>query len=79
RLSDAELIRLADAYTINMLDDPRPLPGDDAAIEHGTQVFLRYMREFGYAHAARHHHAVPPGLPAAHGQAAHGHEGADHL
>jgi hypothetical protein len=64
RLSDAELIRLADAYTINMLDDPRPLPGDDAAIEHSTQVFLRYMREFGYAHAARHHHTAPPGLPA---------------
>ena len=70
RLSDAELIRLADAYTINMLDDPRPLPGDDAEIEHSTQVFLKYMREFGYAHAA--HHTAPPGVPAVHG-----HQGAD--
>jgi hypothetical protein len=58
RLSDAELIRLADAYTINMLDDPRPLPGDDAAIEHSTRVFLRYMRERGYAHAEHLH--LPP-------------------
>lgn len=60
RLSDAELIRLADAYTINMLDDPRPLPGDDAAIEHSTRVFLRYMRERGYEEArAEHHHHLP--------------------
>lgn len=65
RLSDAELIRLADAYTINMLDDPRPLPGDDAAIERSTQVFLRYMRESGYAHAARRHRTEPSG-PLAH-------------
>jgi hypothetical protein len=60
RLSDAELIRLADAYTINMLDDPRPLPGGDAAIEHSTRVFLSYMREHGYERArAEHHHHLP--------------------
>jgi len=64
RLSDAELIRLADAYTINMLDDPRPLPGDDAAIEHSTRAFLRYMRVRGYAHAEHLH--LPP-MPTAPG------------
>jgi hypothetical protein len=58
-LSDAELIRLADAYTINMLDDPRPLPGDDAAIEESTRIFLEYMREAGYA-LAEHHHPFSP-------------------
>jgi hypothetical protein len=57
--SDAELIRLADAYTINMLDDARPLPGGDAAIEESTRVFLEYMREAGYA-LAEHHHPFSP-------------------
>jgi hypothetical protein len=58
-LSDAELIRLADAYTTNMLDDPRPLPGDDAAIEESTRIFMEYMREVGYA-VAEHHHPFSP-------------------
>ncbi|HEX6370496.1 MAG TPA: hypothetical protein VF006_16355 [Longimicrobium sp.] len=62
--SDAELIRLADAYTINMLDDPRPLPGDDAAIEESTRIFLEYMREAGYALAEHDHPFSPDDLEA---------------
>ncbi|HEX6372045.1 MAG TPA: hypothetical protein VF006_24180 [Longimicrobium sp.] len=63
-MTDAELIRRAEAYTIGMLDDPRPLPGDDAAIEEGTRIFLDYMREAGYALAEHHHPFSPDDLEA---------------
>ena len=50
-MTDEELIRLADAYAIMMLDDPRPLPCGDRAVESGIREVLRHVRAADYAGA----------------------------
>lgn len=50
-VSDEELAKLANAYSIMMLDDPRPLPQNDEAVDDSTRIFLQYMRATGYVDA----------------------------
>lgn len=47
-VNDEELAVLADAFTIEMLHDRRPLPYDAAAIDRSTRAFLKHMRTCGY-------------------------------
>ena len=47
-VNDEELAVLADAFTIEMLHDRRPLPYDTAAIDRSTRAFLKHMRDSGY-------------------------------
>ena len=47
-MTDEELARAVDAFTIEMLHDPRPLPQGDDAVDQSTHAFLTYMRTGGY-------------------------------
>jgi hypothetical protein len=49
-VTDEELIRLADAYAVMMLDDPRPLPCGGRAVENGIREVLRRVRVAEHAH-----------------------------